>query len=91
MTNANRDENNIPTILAILESDGETLVKIEANPANNNSLKVDDNTTGSDNGPSQALRDENFVPTLMAVSSVDGSTPVPIYATLDGKILIDSN
>jgi len=91
MTNAKRDQNNIPTLLTILESDGTTIVPVKANLSSNNSLQVDDNTTGSDLGPDYALRDDNFIPVLMAVSSVDGSTPVPIYGTADGKILIDSN
>jgi hypothetical protein len=85
---AKRDENNVPAILGVLNSDGVTVKAIEANPVTK-SLSVDNNTTGTDQGPSQALRDENFVPTLLAVSSADGETLVPLYVDADGKLLID--
>ena len=90
MANAQRDENNVPTMLGVLNSDGVTVTPVQVNPANH-ALKVDDNTTGSDLGPSRALRDENFVPTKIVVSSVDGITPVVLYADSNGKLLIDSN
>lgn len=90
MANASKDENGVNTALAVLSTDGETVVAVKAN-ASTNALSVDDNTTGSDNGPSDALRDGNFVTTLMAVSSADGVTPVALYADADGNLLIDSN
>lgn len=90
MTNAQRDENNVPTIIAVLNTDGATIVPIRSNPITQG-LKVDDNTTGTDNGPNRALRDDNFVPTLLAVSSVDGVTPVAVYTDSNGNLLIDSN
>jgi len=86
--NAERDDNNIPTIIAVLNTNGTTVGVVDANPTTH-SLSVDNNTTGSDNGPTRALRDENFVPTLIAVSSVDGVTPVALYVDSDGKLLID--
>jgi hypothetical protein len=90
MANAKRDDNNVPTALGALETDGATIVPIVVN-ASNHSLTVDDNTTGTDYGPTNALRDDNNVPVLMAVSSADGVTPVVVYAKANGKILIDSN
>lgn len=89
MADAKRDQNNVPTLLGVLDSDGATVVRVKANPANN-TLKVSDNTTGSDNGPSNALRDNNFIPTLLAVSSADGVTPVVVYADTNGNLLVDS-
>jgi len=86
--NAARDDNNVPTILGVLNTDGETVMEIQANPATK-SLSVNNNTTGTDQGPDRALRDENFVPTLLAVSSADGETLVPLYVDADGKLLID--
>lgn len=86
---ASKDQNNVSTLLATLDSDGVTTIKIKAN-ASNHGLKVSDDTTGSDNGPTDAPRDENFVPALMAVSSTDGKTPVVVYADVDGNLLIDS-
>lgn len=90
MANAKRDQNNVPTLLGALESDGSTIVLIKANDVGHG-LQVDDNTTGVDYGPTNAPRDENSVPVIMGVSSADGVTPIPIYATADGKLLVDSN
>ena len=91
MANAKRDENNVPTLTAVLDSDGETIVPINVNSADN-SLSAENDTTGSDNGPNgRAIRDENFVTTLIGVSSVDGVTPVAVYANADGQILIDGS
>lgn len=90
MSNAARDENNVPTLIGTLNTDGSTIVKIEADPSNHG-LSVNDASTGSDNGPANAPRDENMVPALIAVSSVDGVTPVVVYADSDGNLLIDSN
>ncbi len=90
MSNAARDENNIPTLTAVLDTDGETVTRVEVEPAGH-LLSVEDDTTGSDNGPNRALRDENFVTTLIGVSSVDGVTPVAVYADSLGRLLLDSN
>ena len=60
MAEAARDENNVPTLTAVLDSDGSTVTRVKADPTNH-VLSVDDNTTGSDNGPDRAVRDENFV------------------------------
>ena len=90
MAEAARDENNVPTLTAVLDSDGATVTRVEADPTSH-VISVDDNTTGSDNGPDRAVRDENFVTTLIGVSSVDGVTPVAVYANSDGELLIDSN
>ena len=90
MTNASRDDNNVPTLLGGLETDGTTLVPIQVNVSNSNSLSIDNGATGSDYGPTNAPRDENFIPALMAVSSADGVTPVVVYATASGNLLVDS-
>lgn len=90
MTNAARDNNNIPTLLVVLNTDGTSLVRVEVEPTFH-TLSVEDNSTGSNNGPTRALRDENFVTTLIGVSSVDGVTPVAVYADSTGQLLIDSN
>lgn len=91
MANAARDNNNVPTLIAVSEDDGATLIRIKADPVIH-VLSVEDAQTGSDLGPEgRALRDENFVTSLLAVSSSDGVTPVAIYATADGKLLVDSN
>jgi hypothetical protein len=88
--NARRDDNRIPVLLGTLDSDGQTIVPVEANPANHR-LAVMNGDTGSDLGTPNAKRDENRVPALMAVSSADGVTPVAVYADSDGHLLIDNS
>ncbi len=88
--NAYRDQNSVPTIIAGLETNGSTIVRVTADPATH-ALSVDDGTGGTDHGPTNDLRDENSVRAFMAVSSDDGVTPVVVYATSDGKLLINSN
>ncbi len=90
MANAKRDPNRVTTLTALLETDGTTIMNLGAEPTTH-TLMVDDNTTGSDNGPTpeRALRDENYVTTIYAVSSADGETPVALYANADGELLID--
>lgn len=90
MANAYLDENSVPTLTGVLNTDGTTITRIVVNPANH-ALKVDDDTTGTDYGPDYALRDENNRPVLIATSSADGVTPVAVYADSTGKLLIDSN
>lgn len=90
MANAALDENSVASITGVLDSDGQTIVRIKVNPSNHG-LMVDDNTTGADNGPTNDLRDENERVALMAVSSDDGITPVVVYANSDGELLINSN
>lgn len=89
MSNASRDENNVPTMLGVLNTDGATLVPVQIN-ISNHGLAINDNTTGTDLGPDHALRDGNFVTSLIGVSSVDGKTPVAVYADASGNLLIDS-
>lgn len=91
MANAQRDDNNIPTMIGVLNTNGSTITRVIVNNTNH-TLGVVDDTTGSDNGPGpRALRDENFVTTLIGVSDIDGVTPVVVYTDSDGNLLIDSN
>jgi hypothetical protein len=76
MANASRDNNQVPVILGLLNSDGSTVTMPKAD-SSSNSLLVKNGTGGSDNGGSNAARDNNSVSTLIATSSSDGSTPVP--------------
>lgn len=89
MANASKDENGVSTLLGTLNSDGRTTIRVQVN-ASTHSLKVDDNTTGSDNGPTNAPKDQNNVPALLAVSSADGITPVVVYADSSGNLLVKS-
>ena len=93
MVNAALDDNGRETITARLESDGSTIVRVCADPLNDNGLCVHNGTTGSDNGGNIAKIDENTRPHasgFFAYSSTGDGTLVAIYATADGKLLIDS-
>lgn len=92
MENAKRDENNVPTLLAVLNTDGKTVVPVQVvNDAGVQRLAGSYGSAGDDNGPaSRALRDENYVTTLIGVSSADGVTPVAVYCDSEGRLLIDT-
>lgn len=97
--NASRDQNNVPTLLGALSTDGITPIRVKAD-ATLHGLKIDDNTTGTDHGVANAVRDANFVPVLMGIASetitvggisyTQGITPVQVYADSDGSLLINS-
>lgn len=89
MSNASKDENNVSALIAVLNTDGLTVVPVKANPATH-ALMTSDGTTGTDHGPNNAEKDENFVSTLIAVSSADGKTPVAVYADSSGNLLTKS-
>lgn len=96
--NARHDGNGVHTLIAV-ETDGKTLVNIEATPSTHE-LHVSDGTTGSDNGPYTSRHDDSHVPVLLAVSSktmivngvsyVQGVTPVVVYGDSSGNLLVDS-
>lgn len=91
MTEAKRDNNQVPTILATSSSDGITPEPVCADPTSDNAICAEDGTSGSDLSGDNAARDENSVPVLMAVSSADGVTPVPVYINpATKKLLIKS-
>lgn len=85
---ASRDNNRIPVLQGVLNTDGETPTEVKANPTSHR-MNVDIGAGGSDNGPTDAKRDNNRIPVAMAVSSVDGVTPVVLYVNSSGKLLID--
>lgn len=89
MANAAKDQNGVSSLTCVLNTDGETVVRVETDPVSHG-LMVNNGTTGADNGPSNALHDENDIPTLLAVSSADGKTPVTVYADASGAIFINS-
>ncbi len=86
MANAKRDDNRVPTILGLDTADGETLVRIEADPTSHR-LSISNGTSGSDLTGDNAIRDDNGITGLLAVSSADGETPLPVYADSSGNLL----
>lgn len=96
--NARHDGNGVHTLIAV-ETDGKTLVNIEADPSAH-TLHVSDGSSGSDNGPYNSRHDDSHVPTLLAVASrnvtinnvtyIQGVTPVVVYGDSNGNLLVES-
>lgn len=86
---ASKDQNSRNSLIGVLNSSGELVIAVQANPVTHQ-LSVADATTGSNLGPSNALPDGNFVSTLLGTSYIDGVTPVPIYCDVNGNLLVDS-
>lgn len=89
MANAAIDENGVHTLIAALNTNGITPIRVLVNDSTH-ALKVSDGITGTDHGVKNAVRDENDHPVLLAVSSADGFTPVEVYADSSGNLLVDS-
>ena len=89
MAIAKRDTNSIPTKLAVLDSDGLTIMLLRTDPVAH-ILVILDAATGSDKGTPAAKRDSNYEETMMAVSSADNSTPVALYINSSNQLLIKS-
>lgn len=88
--NAIRDQNFVPTKLAVLNTDttqGTNKVRIAIDPSNGG-VKYDTAATISFTMTPVDAQDENYVDCWLAVSSVDGLT-YPLVATADGEILVD--
>lgn len=84
-----RDGNGVPAIIAVSNTDGATIVAIQANPTTH-ALEVSDGTTGTDLSAANARRDQNSVPASQATST-DEKTPIMLYGDqTDGKLLIKS-
>lgn len=89
MVTAKIDNNNIPSIIGVLNTDGTTITLLKADPSMH-SIDVNDDGGGSDLGGDDALSDDNKIRVLLAVSETDESTPVPLYIDTDGKLLIQT-
>lgn len=81
------DQNSRSTMTARLNSDGMTVIRLEAT-ASLHALNIIEGTTGSDNGGYAAGTDDNDRPTLFAVSSSDGVSPIALYADSSGNLLV---
>lgn len=89
MADASIDENAKATMTGRLNTDGLTVTRVQAD-VSTHGMKIDDNTTGSDNGGTFAATDSNGRPTLFAVSNADGVTLVALYVDSTGHLLIKS-
>lgn len=92
VSNASRDQNGVPALICASESDGQTVIPIQANPTLH-AVIVQDGTSGVDagNNGGSAMRDQNGVPVLLALSSAGDGSIVEVYGEpITGSILIDS-
>jgi len=87
MANVKRDNNSIPCIAGVLNTDGATVTPIKIN-ATTHLLDVSDAETGDDNGGTTAIHDANDEKTL--ITSSEAGTIVALYVDSDGKLLIKS-
>lgn len=86
------DENGRPTIIAVSNADGLTIVPIYAKPSNNK-LYVHNGVGGTDYGNNlgNAMLDENSVPVWTALSSDGDGSIVEVYADpATNRILVDN-
>lgn len=90
MAEAIKDNNKVPTIMGVLNTDGTTPTRLTADPATH-ILQVMNDITGSDLGTDNASRDNSGIPTSLAVSSVDEATPVLLYVDSNGFLLVDAS
>lgn len=87
MANSLADQNHVRTALAVLNTDGVTLVNIKIDEASGGML-VNDTDTISFTMTPIAPEDENFHKVLLW-EGTDGLT-YPWVANADGEVLIDS-
>lgn len=86
--NANKDDNDVSTLLGVLKTDGTSTVRVKGNPTNG-SLKISLNGGGSNTVAPIAQKDDNNVSSLLVVSSVDG-TPIAVATDSSGNILMET-
>lgn len=86
MSDAIRDKNNIPTLIALSYVDGVTPVAVKINSTSRGILTDRLHTVSS--LIMNAVRDSNYITTLMAKNSVTGET-IPVFADpVTGGILV---
>lgn len=92
-TNAKHDENDRPTMIGVSNSNGTTIIPLQAEPIAHG-LEISDDTTGADNGNNSgiAMIDENGISVLTALSNVNDGTLVELYIdSVTKKLLIKSS
>lgn len=85
--NASLDQNSKATILATLNTDGVSLVRVEVNQANG-ILSTTTSTAGSVTPSEFSFTDENGRDTWFGVSENDGVTPIAVQCNSSGAVLV---
>ena len=88
MANAKIDNNNIPTIIGVLNTNGITPTIIKANPIYH-LLNINDGSSGSDLGGDIASRDDNGNITLTATDA--NNNIIPLYVDSSGNLMVKSS
>jgi hypothetical protein len=87
MATINRDDNQVPVIAGVLNTDGITPTRIKIDPSTH-VLQVSDGATGSDLGNDIAARDDNGNPVLIATDA--SNNIIPLYVDSNGRLLIEA-
>lgn len=87
MAQAKHDNNQVPAIIGVLNTDGATPTRVKASPTTH-ALDISDGSDGSDFGEDRAARDDNGEPTLIATDT--NGNKIPLYVNSDGALLIKS-
>lgn len=87
MTDAPRDNNQIPVSEGVLNTDGVTPTAPQIDPTTH-VLSTADGTSGSDFGNDAAARDNNGNP-VMCATDTNGAI-VPLYVDSSGNLLVKS-
>lgn len=87
MSNSALDANSRGTMIARLDTDGKTILRLTADPTSG-ALSVDNSFVGAVTPKNYAGTDDNDRPTLFAVSENDRETPVALQCDSTGALLI---
>ena len=92
MANAYRDENDVPTKIGLLNTNGTTIMRLYVNPTTG-ALRVNDASTGTYPAAAgnRAHKDDNAVSTMTGVSEADETTPLNFLINSSNELLVDSS
>lgn len=85
MTETKHDDNQVPVMMGVLNTDGSTPTPVKINPASH-ILQVANGPTGSDFGNDLAARD-NSGETTMIATDANGNI-IPLYVDSSGNLLV---
>ncbi len=87
MAEVKKDNNLVPTLTGVLNTNGTTPTRVLANPTTH-ILMVNDSTTGSDFGNDIAARDNSG--NTVAIATDASGNIINLYVDSSGNLLIDS-
>lgn len=87
MAEIKKDDNQVPVVAGVLNTDGATVTKVKVDPSTH-ILQTSDGTTGTDFGNDSAVRDANGEPVAIATDA--NGNIIPLYVDSSGNLLIQS-